>query len=104
MIVGSYTIDPKRIVSADYELRYIANAVPIYEFSIRYLIANQLDNMTQLGTLEDCIKWSKQVNKYIGKDALLDAISTRELDQEEDIEDEDAPEGKRRPIGFNPGN
>lgn len=97
MIVGSHSLDPKRILSSHYELHSNINGNIIYAFGIQYLVGNQLETKIQFGTLEDCIKWNKKIDKVIGKAILEDAIGTSN-DIDEDIDDD--AEQMHEKIGF----
>ncbi len=102
MIIGIYCLDPKHIVSSSYELHSKVGGNLIYIFGIQYLLGNNLDSKTQFCTEEECIKWTKQLNKYVGKSELVEAIASKMVseEEEEDEDDDDDLMSQKRTIGF----
>lgn len=92
MIIGNYSLDPRRILTANYS---IANK-NIYNFKIGYVIGSQLIEIIQLGKEKECKEWLSITDSVIGKGPLIDAISNKELDNEE----EDFDTMQRKKIGF----
>jgi hypothetical protein len=95
MIIGSYSLDPRRIVTANYT---VAKG-NLYLFKIGYVIGSELMDITQIGRKKECIEWLELANTVIGKGPLIDAISNHNLDDEIDDDDDDTPTAKRK-IGF----
>ena len=91
MIVGVHTIMAQRIVGSS----YVPLNKNLYNFKIMYILGDQIFDLYQPGTLQQCKKWSRQINSCLPSQILESAIATKELnDEDEDTE----CEGKR--IGF----
>jgi len=97
MIIGTHALDPRRILTANFE-----NAkYNLYIFKIGYVVGSEVIQITQLGKKKDCEEWLELVNTIIGKGPLIDAISSKEIDDDDNnIDDDDIPTMKKR-IGFN---
>jgi len=94
MIIGSYSLDPRRILTANYT---VAKG-NLYLFKIGYVIGSEIVDIAQMGSKKECIQWLELADTVIGKGPLIDAISSHYLNDE--IEDEDVPTATRQ-IGFN---
>lgn len=84
MIVGALCVDPRRILFASHQ---IANPPNVYVLKIGYLMGQEAVELTQFGTLKECVKWMKALDTVTGKGPLLDAIADKILENEEN-EDE----------------
>ena len=84
MVIGSHCIDPRRVITAQYQLVTKAS----YLFKIVYLVGDEAIELPQFGTLSECKRWLKELDTVIGKSMLLDAISTKELEEEVDDDEE----------------
>jgi len=93
MIIGNRAIDSRTIVGGGYEQNG-----KCFIFRINYVMGqNLLTEEIYSVSEKDCKRWLKQVNSCLDKYELPDAVSMRELEEEEI--DEDTPQmGK---IGFN---
>ena len=83
MIIGKHCVDPKRIVTANYEI-LLHN---ICEFTINYAVGDKVVTLVQMGTERECKKWMSICDGLIGKYNLESAISHERLDDETDDND-----------------
>lgn len=87
MILGKYTLNPKRILMAS----YTPAEVNIFLMKVSYRVGGEIIDLSQLGTEKECRKWLKQVDKIINYHVMNDI---------NELTDEQTE--KQTPIGFCP--
>ena len=91
MVVGSISIDPRRVVDA--EINYKGGA---YWLTVEHLIGDSLrQSETYFDTKEDAEAALRKIDSMAYKTILADAIADKTLDEESDDDEEE-----RNRIGF----
>jgi hypothetical protein len=96
MIIGCNSIDPRRLLLAEYK---ILVAPRLYVFTLTMVVGGEVAEIQQMGTKAECIKWLRQANRVIGRGPLAEAVSDKELGGDSSDDDETC---EKRKIGFNP--
>lgn len=71
MIIGSHSLNPKRILAASYS----PASEDAYILKIGYQIGNELVEMSQIASKKDCSKYLRKIDKIINQHYVSDIVA-----------------------------